>query len=148
MVDGERLPSSQVGTGACRAEGRRFLMGVRSGRVRTFGVLAMALLLVAGGEVGLARGAAAQARDDDQPAAAASGESPAAGEPAPAADPAAADAAPIAPGSGKGFHAVVPARLLDSRTANGGWTGALSAGANQDLVVTNRGGVPASASAG
>lgn len=57
---------------------------------------------------------------------------------APAADP---------PLDGFGFHPVVPARLLDSRTANGGWTGKLFAGTNQDLSVTSRGGVPSGASA-
>ncbi len=55
----------------------------------------------------------------------------------------------VTPWSGSGFHPVVPARILDSRT-NTGWTGPLASGIPRALKVTDLGGgsnVPGSASA-
>ena len=54
----------------------------------------------------------------------------------------------LAPGAG--FHGLVPKRILDSRTPNGGWSAKLVAGSPKDLVVTGLGGgsnVPSTASA-
>jgi hypothetical protein len=48
-------------------------------------------------------------------------------------------------GSGDLFRSVAPARILDSRSANGGWSAPLTAGGPRDLAVRGHGGVPASA---
>ena len=45
------------------------------------------------------------------------------------------------------FHPVSPARVLDSRTATGGWNGPLVSGAPRDLTVAGAVGVPADAAA-
>ncbi len=50
-------------------------------------------------------------------------------------------------GSGGAFHPIVPTRVLDSRTATGGWNGTLAAGAPRSLTVAGVAGVPATASA-
>jgi CSLREA domain-containing protein len=50
--------------------------------------------------------------------------------------------------AGDRFTPLPPARLLDSRTATGGWNGSkLVAGAARDLVIGGRGGVPSTATA-
>jgi streptogramin lyase len=54
------------------------------------------------------------------------------------------------PVMGGDFHPLAPARILDSRTPNGGWTSKLTAGSPRDLQVTGTHGgatVPASATA-
>jgi streptogramin lyase len=51
--------------------------------------------------------------------------------------PPSAASAPVIPQAGSTFHPVVPTRILDSRTVNGGWSGALVAGAPRDLAVTS-----------
>jgi streptogramin lyase len=51
------------------------------------------------------------------------------------------------PNSGDVFHAVTPARVLDSRTTVGGWNAKLVALAPRALTVTNVGGVPVGATA-
>jgi sugar lactone lactonase YvrE len=53
---------------------------------------------------------------------------------------------PFASGGGA-FHPVVPFRVLDSRTATGGWSGSLAAGTPRPLTVTGVAGVPATATA-
>ena len=45
------------------------------------------------------------------------------------------------------FHPVEPARVLDSRTATGGWNGPLVTGTPRDLTVSGAGGVPVDATA-
>ncbi len=47
-------------------------------------------------------------------------------------------------GTGQHFIAVPPARVLDSRTGNGGWPGPLGQGQSRPLSVQGRGGVAAS----
>jgi hypothetical protein len=42
------------------------------------------------------------------------------------------------------YKPVVPQRILDTRTGNGGYTGPLGAGASIDLQVAGRGGIPSS----
>lgn len=61
-------------------------------------------------------------------------------------DPSSASNA-VVPWSGSGFHALVPVRVLDSRTTTGGWSGKLNAGVPQPLVVAGLNGVPATARA-
>jgi len=51
------------------------------------------------------------------------------------------------PGSGDGFTAVTPARLLDTRDGTGGIGGRFSSGTARDLPVAGLGGVPADATA-
>lgn len=41
----------------------------------------------------------------------------------------------VTPGRGGGYHALAPARILDSRTATGSWSGALAAGAPRELQL-------------
>jgi RHS repeat-associated protein len=57
------------------------------------------------------------------------------------------EASGLTAADGFGFHSLVPARLLDSRTPTGGFGGKLAAGANKDLTVAGQGGVPGSATA-
>jgi hypothetical protein len=45
------------------------------------------------------------------------------------------------------FHALPPARILDSRGSNGGWNAKLQAGTPKTLQVTGAGGVPPTATA-
>ena len=54
---------------------------------------------------------------------------------------------PAVPWDGAGYHALSPARVLDSRGPTGGWGTRLAAGTSRDLQVTVPGSVPASASA-
>lgn len=64
--------------------------------------------------------------------------------------PAGVTAAPVTPWSGSGFRPVVPVRILDSRQANVGFAGKVTASSPRSLQVTGRGGpsnVPASATA-
>jgi hypothetical protein len=66
------------------------------------------------------------------------------------AGPPSTPSAPVTPWDGAGFHPINPARILDSRTVNGGWNTKLNAGVPLDLQITQRGGpsnVPASATA-
>ena len=51
------------------------------------------------------------------------------------------------PALGSTYHPVTATRLLDSRTANGGWNAKLVAGADRELQVAGRAGVPATATA-
>jgi hypothetical protein len=51
------------------------------------------------------------------------------------------------PTAGDVFRSLAPARVLDSRTATGGWSGPLAAGTPRNLKAIGVGGVPASASA-
>jgi len=54
---------------------------------------------------------------------------------------------PDIPATGSLFQPVEPTRLLDSRTATGGWNGTLEAGTPRDLTVAGANGVPADATA-
>jgi streptogramin lyase len=64
---------------------------------------------------------------------------------APASVPVSVTVAAAVPGSA--FHSVVPARLLDSRTAVGGWNGKLAAATPRALTVAGVGDIPANATA-
>ena len=64
--------------------------------------------------------------------------------------PASAPSAATPVGHGGGYHPVTPARILDSRTATGSWSGPLVAGTPRELQVTGSGGssaAPAGAAA-
>ena len=50
---------------------------------------------------------------------------------------------PVVPGDGARFHALTPARILDTRTGNGAPTALVPSGATLDVAVVGRGGVPA-----
>ncbi|HTJ73922.1 MAG TPA: CAP domain-containing protein [Acidimicrobiales bacterium] len=50
---------------------------------------------------------------------------------------------PTAPSPGAGFHALTPARILDTRFGTGAPTAPIGAGGSLNLQVTGRGGVPA-----
>jgi hypothetical protein len=49
---------------------------------------------------------------------------------------------PVMPGDGARFHALTPARILDTRTGNGAPTALVANGATLDVPVVGRGGVP------
>ncbi len=53
----------------------------------------------------------------------------------------------FAPGATSALTSVVPARLLDTRDATGGWTGPVAAGQRVELAVAGRRGVPTGARA-
>lgn len=53
----------------------------------------------------------------------------------------------LAPAAGSTFHPTTPTRLLDSRTATGGWGSKLVAGTPRTLAVAGVAGVPAAATA-
>lgn len=63
-----------------------------------------------------------------------------------ASDPSAASNS-VTPWSGSSFHPVTPTRLLDSRTATGGWNTKLSSASARQVVVSPAGPVPAGATA-
>jgi hypothetical protein len=61
--------------------------------------------------------------------------------------PASAASAPATPGVGDAFHALTPARVVDSRSGLGGFTTPWGSGVTRNVTVGGAGGVPSNAAA-